>query len=464
MLFDKRKNEKTKKQLDSAMLAINSMLNDIYTNKSSDEYKMKGDITKSPSYKKIEEMVADLKTLKNYNQKDAADISKMFNTLHRPVFKTMVKEYIMEHNDKNTLFTATFTVGYRLLVGELTRIFAATEATDKGIVYKPNKVSRQSDATRMIRIYNDNLEGMLNKYVQDMKKYPEEAGINEAYLEMIIASVFQEEAEPDQSDKSTVEPVTEGDGTDDKASGKDTFEELVRQKAKDSTSVDKFFGSDKNDSNGVKPVKEEADDTIDTTETETDGDVDAVQETAVGAAVAGAAPAGKLAAGLGKAAVGLTGVTGTLAWYGATIGIIATSIGIIAGLFKGVNALFKGFNPISEINYMFMNSYDAKIKKLAAVSSLYDETKRAYEDYMKNPDNMRKKKVENKYLKNMEKYNIQMQNLSAQVEHFNQRAKKESAEFVDAIDKKIPADNVPTKTSEGETGNNGNASDDDFQF
>lgn len=422
MLFDKKKNEKSKKQLDSAMLAINSMLNDIYSNKSSDEYKMKGDITKSPSYKKIEEMIADLKTLKNYNQKDADDIAKMFNTLHRPVFKTMVKEYIMEHNDKNTLFTATFTVGYRLLVGELTRIFAATEATDKGIVYKPNKVSRQSDATRMIKIYNDNLESILNKYVQDMKKYPEESPVNEAYLSMVIASVFQETADedPDQSDKSTVEPVKEADDTD-----------------------------------------------IDAVDA--DGDSDTVQEAAAAAvagAVAGAAPAGKLAVGLGKAATGLAGVTGTLAWYGTTIGIIATSLGIIYGLFKGVNALFKGFNPISEINYMFMNSYDAKIKKLSAVSSLYDETKRAYEDYMKNPDNMRKKKVENKYLKNMEKYNIQMQNLSAQVEHFNQRAKKESVELVDAIDKKLPGDDLSPKPSGGDAGNTAgnNDSDDDFQF
>jgi len=473
MLFDKRKNEKSKKQLDSAMLAINSMLNDIYSNKSSDEYKMKGDITKSPSYKKIEEMIVDLKTLKNYNQKDAADITKMFNTLHRPVFKTMVKEYIMEHNDKNTLFTATFTVGYRLLVGELTRIFAATEATDKGIVYKPSKVSRQSDATRMIKIYNDNLESVLNKYVQDMKKYPEESSVNEAYLSMVIASVFQETADedPDQSDKSTVEPVTENDDPEDKTSGKNSFknafEELARKKAEDSTTVDKFFGSDKKDTDGVKPVKEADDTDIDAVDA--DGDSETVQEAAAAAvagAVAGAAPAGKLAAGLGKAATGLAGVTGTLAWYGTTIGIIATSLGIIYGLFKGVNALFKGFNPISEINYMFMDSYDAKIKKLSAVSALYDETKRAYEDYMKNPDNMRKKKVENKYLKNMEKYNIQMQNLSAQVEHFNQRAKKESAELVDAIDKKLPGDDLSPKPSGGDAGNTAgnNASDDDFQF
>ena len=479
MLFDKRKNEKSKKQLDSAMLAINSMLNDIYSNKSSDEYKMKGDITKSPSYKKIEEMIVDLKTLKNYNQKDAADIAKMFNTLHRPVFKTMVKEYIMEHNDKNTLFTATFTVGYRLLVGELTRIFAATEATDKGIVYKPNKVSRQSDATRMIKIYNDNLESILNKYVQDMKKYPEESPVNEAYLSMVIASVFQETADedPDQSDKSTVEPVKEAEAINDlsdeewKAKGMISSQHArtmaIKRGIKPYQDPEWKEKLEQTHASGVKPVKEADDTDIDAVDA--DGDSDTVQEAAAAAvagAVAGAAPAGKLAVGLGRAAAGLAGVTGTLAWYGTTIGIIATSLGIIYGLFKGVNALFKGFNPISEINYMFMNSYDAKIKKLSAVSSLYDETKRAYEDYMKNPDNMRKKKVENKYLKNMEKYNIQMQNLSAQVEHFNQRAKKESAELVYAIDKKLPGDDLSPKPSGGDAGNTAgnNASDDDFQF
>lgn len=436
MLFDKKKTKESRKRLDSAMLAINTMLRDIYSNKSSDEYKMKGDITKSPSYKQIEIMVADLKTLKGFEKRDADDIEKMFNTLHRPVFKAMVKEYIMEQNDRNTLFTATFTVGYRLLVGELTRIFASTEATDKGVVYKPNKVSRKADATRMIRLYNDNLENVLNKYVQDMKKYPEESPVNEAYLTILVDQMYQEQ----ESRKDAVIPHD----------AKAAFESLAREKAKDSVKVDDFFGSDKDEKNDVKPVKEEADDTsadVDTTDTETDGGDDAVQEGAIAGAVA-------------KTAAGMAGVTATLSDFGISVGIIATSVGIIAGLFRGVNALFRGFNPIADINSKLMNSYDKQIQKLSDVSRLYDETKRAYEEYMKTPD--RKKRVENKYVKNLEKYNIQMQNLAAEIEHYNQRAQKESSELVDGIEKNLP--NGDTKPS-GDSGTSGNNNtDDDFQF
>lgn len=461
MLFD-RKKKQSQKQLDSAMLAINSMLRDIYSNKSSDEYKMKGDITKSPNYSKIEEMIADLKTLKGYSKQDADDITKMFHTLHRPVFRTMVKEYIMEQNDKNTLFTATYTVGYRILVGELTRIYAATEATDKGIVYKPDKLSRKSDASRMIKLYNDRLEETLNKYVQDMKKYNVDTGVNEAYLAMVTDQMFVE--------TDVVNPHD----------GKAAFESLVREKAKDSVNTDDFFGSDKDktndvkpakeewapdqsDKNTVEPVKEDAEDT-DTDAAEADGGDDAVQEAAGAAAAAAAAvPGGPIAAGLGKAAAGLTGVTGTLAWYGTTIGILAMSVGIIAGLFHGINALFKGLNPVADINNLFMKSYEKKINQLSAVSRLYDETKSAYEEYMKNPESSRSKKVESKYLKNMEKYNIAMNNLSAQIEHYNERAKKESAEFVSAVEKKLPTNE--TKPDSGNNDNGGNSgSDDDFQF
>jgi hypothetical protein len=427
------------------MLAINTMLRDIYTNKSSDEYKMKGDITKSPSYSKIEEMIADLKTLKGYSKQDADDITKMFHTLHRPAFKAMVKEYIMEQNDKNTLFTATFTVGYRILVGELARIYASTEATDKGIVYKPDKLSRKSDASRMIKLYNEKLEQTLNSYVADMKKFNRESAVNESYLTMICDNLFVE-----------TDVIIPHDA-------KASFESLAREKAKDSVKVDDFFGSDKDEKNCVKPekeewapdqsdkstvepVKEEADDTD---APESEGTDEPVQET--------------VASGLTTVAAGLADATGKLASYGTSIGIIAMSVGIIAGLFKGVNAIFKGFNPIADINNLFMSSYEKKIKQLSSVSALYEETKRAYEDYMKNPDSMRSKKVENKYLKNMEKYNITMNNLAAQIEHYNERSKKESAEFVSSVEKKLP-------TNETKPDNGGNesktdtGSDDEFQF
>jgi len=484
MLFDKKK--QTQKKLDSAMLAINSMLRDIYSNKSSDEYKMKGDITKSPNYTKIEEMISDLKTLKGYSKQDADDITKMFHTLHRPAFRTMVKEYIMEQNDKNTLFTATFTVGYRILVGELTRIYAATEATDKGIVYKPDKLSRKSDASRMIKLYNERLEDTLNKYVQDMKKYHVDTGVNEAYLAMVTDQMFVEtdvvehideaEAINDLSDEewgakgmissrhARTMAIKRGINPFKDSEWKEKLEQTYTKQSGVKPEKEEW-APDQSDKSTVEPVKEDTED-IDTDAADTDSgndtDGDAVQEAAAAAAAA-AVPGGALAAGLGKAAAGLTGVTGTLAWYGTTIGILAMSVGIIAGLFHGINALFKGFNPIADINNLFMKSYEKKINQLSAVSRLYDETKSAYQEYMKNPETARSKKVENKYLKNMEKYNITMNNLAAQIEHYNERAKKESAELVTAIEKKLPTNE--TKPDSGNNDNNGNSgSDDDFQF
>lgn len=400
-LFESKKKVNQKK-LDSAMLAINSMLNEIYSNKSSDEYKMKGDITKSPSYSKIEEMIADLKTLKGYPQNESADITKMFNTLHRPIFKTMVKEYIMEHNDKNTVFTATFTVGYRLLVGELTRIFASTIATDKGIVYKPNKVQKKSDASEMIKIYNDQLEDRLNKYIKDAKAYPQESPVSESMLVMMVEKMYQESTEDTNEDAT---PIKESD---------------------DDANVN------------VDP------------EDDTNGDAEPVQE------------ASKIASGLAALAKGSSTAAAAITGFGKDLTVVAISVGIIAGLFKGINSIFKGFNPIADINYLFMNSYDKKIDALGNVSKMYEETKKAYEEYMKLPETQRNKKVEAKYIQNMEKYNISMQNLAAQIEHFNQRAKKESGEVVNDIENKLPSGNVNASSEGGSQGSS--QQDDDFQF
>ena len=776
------KDKGSQKKLDSAMLAINSMLNEIYSNKSSDEYKMKGDITKSPSYSKIEEKVVDLKTLKGYSQVDAADIAKMFNTLHRPIFKTMVKEYIMEHNDRNTVFTALFTVGYRLLVGELTRVFASTVATDKGVVYKPDKVSRKSDATAMIKLYNDQLEAKIDKYIKDAKTYPQEAPVNESMLIMAVDAMYQEEyiqemtkrekevikgtvlgtillpvsvglmfsaggipftllhlimtaglgavaggrgqkqkhknidkrdveivddikniieflrqrassdAESDMkefkkrvknlrsncsdsklvvekekrqfyadmneacnavlkdlrkdasneevmsnflekmvalyevitgeklgdySGRTVQESAIEGEfiqeftlieliltcaaigvgsslisgairrhkdkkavknqehekemyerlknvtklieSTKDFAVMKpdwsydepdddgmsDTFHDwfedqndfkyhcdrivdelgklgevltfckekktalylILPQETKDYTefiwemidpftlmSIDydkqKFYTAEDiepvkkaceefetktrefmekvkgafqdivkeaaenlaGDDDDAEPITEEDNDVTTDVDVDASGDDDTVQEGMLGT----------IASGMSEGTKTLTSIAGSLT-------IIATSVAIIAGLFKGINSFFKGINPVADVNALFMNSYESKIDKLASVSKLYDETKKAYEEYMKIPAAQRNKKVESKYVKNMEKYNISMQNLAAQIEHYNQRAKKESADVVNNIEtrlpngdvkpaeKKVPAPNAESKPDAPQQ-------DDDFQF
>ena len=484
-LFNRKKN--TQKRLDAAMLAINSILNEIYSNKSTDEYKMKGDITKSPSYKDIEKMVTDLRTLKGYNQNDANDLRTMFQTLHRPVFKTMVKEYIMEHNDRNTIYTSLFTIGYRLLVGELARIFASTEATPKGIIYKPNKVSRKNDASKMIRLFNAELEKRIDEYIKSMNAHPEESPVNESYLEMICDNLFIEADDEtadssdtdvntdDSADQDSVDAVEEWEKSLDPNNGTaereryakmeaDRKERIAKQnaeyEAKKKAKWDaenaanpklaaereryaKMFAKSK----GVQPFKEEdlpgdADPEDGTFSTDVTQEADA-PTTALG----------RTAEALGSASSRILTASGNIA-------IIATSVAIIGGLFGAINGLLKGFNPIADINYHFMDSYDKKIRKFENVSKMYEETKKAYDEYMRIPEAQRNKKVESKYMKNMDKYNITMQNLAAQIEHFNQRAKKESESLVNDVEKKLPTSDAPKGGDAGNTVSD----DDDFQF
>ena len=177
----------------------------IYKNKSSDEYKMCGDITKSPEYKSIEKMIADLKTLRGYPKNEAQDIATMFATLHKPVFKECVESYLKAPDDRNSLYTAMFTVGYRVLVGELARIYTSTEATDKGLVYKPDKISRRGDIAAFIKSYDKDLNKRIDEYIRDknagqVKEYAEsfkaanETFVTESYLnfEAINVAVYQE--------------------------------------------------------------------------------------------------------------------------------------------------------------------------------------------------------------------------------------------------------------------------------
>ena len=60
-------NNMTHKQVENQMVTMMLYnIQSIYKNKSSDEYKMCGDITKSPEYDRIKKMIDDLKTLKHY--------------------------------------------------------------------------------------------------------------------------------------------------------------------------------------------------------------------------------------------------------------------------------------------------------------------------------------------------------------------------------------------------------------
>ena len=289
---------------------MNHALAEIYKNKSADEYKMHGDITASPEYSTIERMVSDLKILKGFSKAEADDIKMLFLTLHRPVFKKMVTEYIASPNERNQTFTTVFTVGYRLLVGELSRIFASTEATDKGIAYRPDKISRKENAKWLVRHFNKSLEQKIDTYIRS-------------------------HANKQQKVQEAVVEISDG--------------------------------------------------------------------------------------------------------FGTVADIVATVFEVVGLIFAGA----KEMNPISLINAMLTRSYDNKIKKFEEVSAMYNATKDAYAEYMKIPASQRKEKIESKYMKNIDKYNIKMQNLAAQIEHYDSRAKEE----VKDIKASKPKTSSPTKTT-----------------
>lgn len=323
---------------------MNKSLIDIYKNRSGDEYKMKGDITISPEYSTIERMVTDLKILKGFPTGEADDIKMLFLTLHRPVFKKMVSEYITSPTERNQTFTTVFTVGYRLLVGELSRIFASTEATDKGISYNPDKISRKENAKWLIKHFNKSLEQKIDTYIRS--RGSKRKTVQEALIEI------------------------------------------------------------------------------------SDG-------------------------------------------FAAAADIVSTVFDVIGLIFSGAKEL----NPISLINALLTRSYDNKVKKFEEVSAMYNATKDAYDEYMKIPKSERKEKIESKYLKNIDKYNIKMKNLAAQIEHYDSRAKEEvkdvksSAKTKRTTSKTSTSPSIPTgdeagdDTSTGSDTSSGGGDDNDgFDF
>lgn len=329
-------------ETETAMMEhMNQTLVEIYKNKSADEYKMKGDITASSEYSTIERMVSDLKILKGFSSSEADDIKMLFLTLHRPVFKKMVSEYLVSPNERNQTFTTVFTVGYRLLVGELSRIFASTEATDKGIAYKPDKVSRKENAKWLIKHFNKSLEQKIDTYIRSHGN--KQKSLQEAVVEI------------------------------------------------------------------------------------SDG-------------------------------------------FGMVADIVATVFDVIGLVFSGAKEL----NPISFINALLTRSYDNKVKKFEEVSAMYNATKEAYDEYMKIPKAQRKEKIESKYMKNIDKYNIKMQNLAAQIEHYDSRAKEEVKDIKASKPRKSsspkpttpakPTGDESTEVDTEDTPDNGNDDTDGFDF
>ena len=291
----------------------------LYNNKSSDEYKSMGDITKTFEYNSIERMVADLKTLKKYDKSDAADLQQLFVTLHRPIFKNMVVEYMTEPNDRNTVFTAVYTAGFRVLVGELSRIYSSTESTKDGIIYKPDKIAKRQNVMPFIRTYNDSLEKRINEY--------------------------------------------------------------VRSKVTTEIAIQESMGNP-----------------------------------------------------------------------------ILTTLKIVGRTISRVFHRTKEINPISFINSVLMTSYQKKVDDYEYIANMYNASKEAYADYMKLPASQRDSKIENAYLKNIDKYNINMQNAKAKIEHYEQRAIKEAENQV-MNDKSV----TPT-TSSVKPNTDADTSFNDFDF
>lgn len=298
--------DRTEKEMETMKVQILVELEHIYGNKSSDEYKMHGDITKSKVYKGIETMLANLPVLKGFPKNDAQALKNMFNTLHRPIYKQMVSEYIHKPNERNSMFTMLFTCGYRVLVAELSRIFASTVATDRGLVYKPDRISRNKNAHKFIVMFNADMEAEVDREIR-------------------------------KNQKQSLQLKTEA----------------------------------------------------------------YVYETAIGnafATVAGFITAHEL-----------------IAW-----------INGFNDLADFIFGRFDKFNPVSFINCVLSDHYDKKVQAFYDAESMYEETKAAYEEYLKIPESNRSKKVESKYVKNMKKYNMRMENLRAKIAHYDQRAEVET--------------------------------------
>ena len=270
-------------------LALSS-LKEIYANKSSDEYKSHGDITRSSEYKSIEKMIAGLGKINKFPKQEASELRTLFLTLHRPVFSKMVTEYIHEPNDSNTIFTAVYTVGYRVLISELSRIYTSTVPTaNEGIVYKPDKVSKRNNMSKFIRSFNSSLEQKINMYIKSVEA---ESLVTEAFADVTTAIVGV-------SKKAYI-----------------LFNKVFKVLMKDSVSM-------------------------------------------------------------------------------------------------------------APINRLLTMAFNHKVDRLDKIIELYQATLEAYEEYMRIPESQRKKKVESKYIKNLKKYEIKMNNIKAQIAHYDYRAKEE---------------------------------------
>lgn len=278
----------------------------IYTNKSCDEYKMKGDITKHPLYDTLSKDINELgNSVKNVPTKTVTGIKDMFASLKKPIWKKMVAEYLAKPNSKNITYTSYFTIGYRYMMTAIMYIQTNIKASENGLEFVTPKMSDEEMAP--IKFVSSN--------GKDYDKYAEKA--------------YQSYEKTAKKNKPEVK----------------TESYNVTQEAA-----------------GVAMVVDKA------------------------------------------------------------VGVVEGVFGILNGIFKTAASL----NPISLISACLSRSYDKKVEQYEKVSKELEATKKAYDEYKKIPATQRQKRIEHRYTKMIDKYNIKMANLKAKIDHFDTRASKGS--------------------------------------
>lgn len=124
------------------------------------------------------------------------------------------------------------------------------------------------------------------------------------------------------------------------------------------------------------------------------------------------------------------------------VSLVEATFGAVAKMFKSALAL----NPISLMSALLSRSYDKKVDKFKKFDDLYNETIHAYEDYKKLPANKRKSRIEHKYIKMIDKYNIKRDNLKKQIDHYDMRANADDDDD-DEVEEKKPSTKKDTKTN-----------------
>lgn len=302
--------------------ALLENLNRIYSNKSCDEYKIKGDITKSPCYESMEVNLANMSSIKGYPKEDLKSLKTLFNVLHRPRFAKMVKEHLVKATEATTIFTSYFTLGYRLLVIEISRVVASTKISNTGFKYDPDKISRKESCSRLIRYFNNDVEERIDAIIK-------------------------------------------------------------RRNHKLIT----------------------------------------LQESAV-------------------------------------TDIANIGVSMIESVFSVFNNIFHSaasLNPISLMSAILSRSYDKKVEKFEKISKEYEMAKKAYDEWQQIPVTNRKERVGHRYVKMIDRYNIKMEKIKKELEHYDMRSKEEVQENVKRISSQSKQTSTSNTSQSSSSDNNANS-------